>query len=237
MFNIETSRLERLQEQLKWLNKKGIPFATNATINRAAFKVRSLSVDSFEEQFILKNRFTVKSVQVDKSKGLDISQQVAAVGSTQDYLKQQEDGRTLNKKGKEGVPIPTSASAGLPEQTKPRTKLTRKSNTLNLIKIKNRRPIRGSSKRKNAAAISLAAKSSPKFVFLDFGRRKGIFRIRGTRKNPELIMLWSLKNQSVVSPAHPWLKPATDQVTQKLGLYYAESLERQVALARRRLLT
>ena len=136
MFQINDERTKLLENELKVLNSRGIPFATRFTLNAAVSKTRSIAVGIIERDLTLRNRWTARSIQFERTRSLDIRRQVATIGSTEKYLETQEFGGTKPKKGKEGVAIPTSFSAGQPKDQKPRTKLTRTPNKLLRIKIR-----------------------------------------------------------------------------------------------------
>ena len=235
MFNIQDAQVQNLERELRTLNRNGFPFASRFTLNKAVFKARGFAVETLENDFVLKNDFTVNSIRFQTTRVLDIRRQQTIIGSTERYLEVQEFGGRKEKRGKEGVPIPTSFSAGQPEQQKPRTKLTRLKNSLKKIRIKNRRRVGRSQEQQNLVTIRQAAESSPKFVFLDFGRRKGIFKVRGSAENPDIKLVWSLTNQNVVVPPSPWLKPATDKTVEKLPIIWSQALRFQLRGARARL--
>lgn len=219
MFAINDKDLKRLERELTTFKAKALPFATKATLNSAAFKARSYAQDNIREKMITRNQFAVKSVQVEQTQTLNIRRQASAVGSIAGFMETQEFGGSVNKKGQQGVPIATSYSAGLGMNAKPRTKLPRKPNQLANIQLKRGR--RGANrKQRNLVAIKQAAASGDKYVYLDLGRRKGIFKVVGGKRKPSIRMVYDLTNPSVTIKRNPWLKPASDKAEADLpGLY------------------
>jgi len=139
-------------------------------------------------------------------------------------MEDQEFGKNITKKGKQGVPIATSYAAGQSENSQPRTRLPRKPNTMKSIQLAKRRT-RGKTKRqRNLIMVKEAAQSGRKYVFMDLGRRKGIFKVIGGKRRPRIKMVWSMENKSVVVPANPMLGPAVDQTRKLMPEMYRKSL-------------
>jgi len=72
--------------------------------------------------------------------------------------------------------------------------------------------------------VKEAAQSGRKYVFMDLGRRKGIFKVIGGKRRPRIKMVWSMENKSVVVPANPMLGPAVDQTRKLMPEMYRKSL-------------
>ncbi len=232
MFSINNENVKKLERDLKQFAHRALPFATKKTLNDAAFQARRIIQADLPKRMTLRNKFTMRSIRVERATGLNIRRQEATIGSTAAYMEDQEFGGKRTAKGKEGVPIPTAWSAGQGENTK-RTRLPRKINKLNNIRLANRRK-KGSKKQRNAIAIQQAAKTGQKFVFLELQRRKGIFKVIGKRKI-KIKMVHDLTRKSVIIPKNPWLKPAFDETIRMIPAFYADALRFQ--LKRRGLLT
>ena len=99
-----------------------------------------------KERMILRNQFTTRSIQVRQTKTLQVSRQKAAVGSTANYMEDQEFGAVKSKTGKQGVVIPTSYSSGEGKNAYPRTRLPKKANRMPSIRLGKRRRARSSRK-------------------------------------------------------------------------------------------
>ena len=210
MININDEELKEYEADLKTFASRAFPFASKNTVNSLAFKARGIAQEGLKENLTLRNRFTVQSVQVGQTRTLNVSRQAAAVGSIAPYMEIQEFGGIKTKSGSEGVSISTGYSAGQ-ESAQPRTRLPRKANKLENITLKKRRGKRISRKQQNLLAIKQAAASGSKFVFLDLGRRKGIFRVLGGKRRPKIKMVHDMTRQSVVIPANPWLRPSVKE--------------------------
>lgn len=228
MFGIDTKNIKQMERDLKTFASKAYPFATRKTVNDAAFQAQRIARLDVKDNMTNRNRFTVQSVQVEQTKTLQVSRQAAVVGSIADYMEDQEFGAVKSKTGKEGVTIATSYSSGEGENAQPRTRLPRKPNRMQSIALQKRRKKGSSRKQQNFIAIRQAAATGRKFVFLDLGRRKGIFRVTGGKRRPKIKMVHDMTKQSVVIPKNPWLKPAFDETTRMLPAFYADALRFQL---------
>ena len=234
MFSIDDTQLKGLEQDLKNFAADAIPYAARNTVNGLAFASRRRSQETIRDKMVTRNRWTVGSVRVEQTRSLDVSRMGAVVGSTEDYMADQEFGATKTKKGSEGVAIPTSYSAGQAESMRPRTRLPRKPNKMQNITLRNRRNGAKSRRQHNMLAVQAAANSGNKYAFLDLGRRKGIFRVTGGKRNPRVKMVWDLSRQSVRIKPNPWLRPSVEDAYRKdAGDLWRSSLEFQAK--RRRL--
>lgn len=223
MIEINSDQIQQYESDLKTFAKKAYPFATKATINRAAFTGRDIAQSMVKGKMIERNKFTRQSIQVDTARTLVVSRQFALLGSTADYMKTQEFGGTLQAEGKEGRPIATAAASG--ESSLPRKRLPRRPNKMRNIQLNRGSRAGANRKAKNKAAImQAAAGKGSRFVFLDMGRRSGIYRVLGGKRKPRLRKIWDMSRRTVRVPARPWLKPATDKAARELPRYYRDAL-------------
>jgi hypothetical protein len=218
VFSIGDEGIKQFESDLKTFADRAYPFATKSTVNSSAFKAMKIARDDLSSRMTLRNRFSIQSIQVEQTKTLNVKRQTAIVGSTADYMEDQEFGTTIVKRGKEGVQIATGYASG--QEGQKRTRLPRRANAMKTIQLQKRRKRGGSRKQRNLVAIKSAAESGTKFVFLDLGRRKGIFKVTGGKRRPKIKMVHDMSRQSVVIPANPWLAPAVKE-TRKLvpGIY------------------
>ena len=235
MFSIDDKDIKRLEKDLKLFKRRALPFATKNTINSAAFGAQKRSRIDLKENFVLRNRFTVQSVQVDQTRTLNIRRQAAHVGSTEDYMEDQEFGGVKTKGGKEGTPITTSYAAGQGLGNHNRTRLARKPNRLLNIKLKGNK-LKGAKNSKQATILKTiqAVKTGKRIVYFDFrGRKKkGIYRVVGGRitkkggmpRGVKLRMLHDLSETSVRVPSRPWLAPAVKLTERTIPALYKKSL-------------
>ncbi|MCH9712679.1 MAG: hypothetical protein K0U20_08665 [Proteobacteria bacterium] len=235
MIKVDDKEIKKLERDLKTFGDRAFPFATKNTINTAAFKTREVAQKDISVKMIERNRFTKQSVRVVQSRTLHVSRQAATVGSIADYMADQEFGGVKRKQGKEGVAIPTGFSAGQYKQ-EPRTRLPRKPNRIGNIRLQQRG--RRAKNRKQAIVFRIqdAVRTGKRYIFLDLGRKKGIFRVvggsrnikRGVPKGAKLRMVQDLTEQAVVIPRNPWLKPAVDNVAVMMPGMYRNALRFQL---------
>lgn len=237
MFKVNTIEVDELEKELKTFGKRAFPFATKNTVNTAAFKARGLIQKDIRVKMVTRNKFTERSILVEQSRTLNVDRQSATVGSTVDYMETQEFGGTKRAGGSEGVPIPTSYSAGQGEQ-QPRTKLPRKPNNIRNIRLRGK--TRKTRNRKQALLFKMqdAVVSGKRFIFHDFGggKKKGIFRVEGGSRNfkrgmprgAKLRMVYDLSEKIVAIPKNPTFKPAVSRTEVLIPAIYRKSLEFQV---------
>ena len=225
MFRIDNSEIDKLQADLEKLKDRALPFATKNTLNEAAFIAQKKSRRFIKRELTLRNKFTVSSIRVEKARTLNIRRQASIVGSTADYMETQEFGGLKESKAKEGVPIPTSYASGQ-QGAIPRTRLPRRPNKLANIRLAKTRfkNVRA----KNTAKIKAAAQSGHKYIFLNLGRSKGIFKVVGGKRKQRIKMVWSLMRRSVRIPAKPWLKPNMVATIPLIPRIYEKSLKFQL---------
>ena len=232
MIKIDLSGAVKFERQLRDLNARGIPYANREALNKAAFHARSLARLNVQQRMILRNKWTLGSIQVEKATGLRIDTQHAIVGSLQKYMADQEFGGIKRSKRKQGVPIATRYASGEGESgSQPRKRLPTSRNRLKNIRLRHRQGGKGR-KHRNIVAIKEAAKRKRKYVYLDLGKRKGIFRVLGRRKDIRIRMVHSLQYKAVRIPANPWLKPAVDATALNMGKFYAHALRFQLGRIR-----
>lgn len=230
MFSINDDDIQQLEHDLRVAAERAIPFATRNTVHSAAVKGRYIAVENVRHVMITRNKFTEKSVLFHPSKSnqitLAISRQEATLGSTADYMEDQEFGGVKTAKGKGGVSIATSYSANQ-GQSQPRTRLSVKGNKMENIRLRKRTKRGRTRKQRNFNTIKEAATSGNKFVFLDLGRTKGIFKVVGGKRRTKINMVHSMSKKSVVIPRNPWLLPAVKQTAPHIPAIYKKSLEFQ----------
>ena len=148
------------------------------------------------------------------------------MGSLAAYMETQEFGGMETGGGKY-QPIATSYAAGQGRGAK-RTKLPRKPNRLQAIQLRKRTGAGLSRKAANQAAIQQAAGGGNKFVFLDLGRRQGIFKVTGGKRRPKVQMVWDMSRRYVRIPATPTIGPAVRTTQQRMPQFYSEALVQQL---------
>lgn len=220
MFNIQSRDIRNLERQLLTLARQSMPYVTQRTLNDAAFDAMGVIKGNIADSMITRNTWTARSIRVDKSGRGPISRQRAIVGSTADYMEDQEFGGV-----KHGKSIPTTYSAGQSPTARQRTRVPRKANRIGNIDLVTRYASRGVNNRQRNL---LAVKSREKFVYMDLGRRKGIFRITGTKKNPKINMVQDLTRNSTPIPKNPTIGPGFNDAVTRIPTYYAAALRFQL---------
>lgn len=208
--SVDTRQLKKLVRDLTTTREKAFPYATREFVNSAAFLTRDHFIQRAEATMILRSQWTRRSIQVDKARTLQVSQQVSRVGSVADYMGVQEEGATVGKKGKVGVPIPAAAPGKRATRGRvgPRNRLS----AISLMV----RGVSGIRQKRNAAAIAIAARHGGGVVFLDLGKRKGLYRISGTKRGIKVKKVWDLSKTSVRVPRNPMLEQALAVVRPQL---------------------
>lgn len=227
MFKIDSRDIKDLERELELFARKALPFATKQTLNEAAFTARKISQDIIGAKMIQRNKFTKNSVRVETTKTLHINRQEAVVGSVASYMEVQEFGGQKVKTGKHGVAIPTSEASGEGPKAFPRRKMVRKANKLGNMKF-TRTGNKGSRKQRNRIAMMQAVSTGRRFIFLDLGRRSGIYRVMGGKRKPKLRMMYDLSRGAVNIPKRPWLEPAFNKAQKHIPSLYKRALEKQL---------
>jgi hypothetical protein len=226
MFSVNDEELKQLEADLKTFAAKALPFATKATLNKTAFEARRLWQENIKDDLINRNKFTMNAVRVEQTKSLRIRDQASVVGSTAPYMGKTESGG-IETGGSGAKAIATSYSAGQGEGSRPRTRLPRKPNKMATIRLKRVKGAQGR-KQRNLLAVKQAAESGNRYAFLDLGKRKGIFRVMGSKRKLRVRMVWSMSKRSVRVPATPTLWPAVKATIPRVPELYREALEFQL---------
>jgi hypothetical protein len=223
MIILDDKNIKKYEQDLKTFANRAYPYATRHTVNTAAFKARELAQSNVRNEMVTRNKWTERSIQVDKTGTLNVHRQAAIVGSKADYMETQEFGGTETSSSGKGVAIATSYSAGQ-EGHRPRTRLPRRPNKMAAIQLQKRRKRGTSRAQQNFIAIREAATSGTKFLYLDLGRRRGIFRVTGGKRKPRIKMVHDLTRSSVAIPKSPWLAPAVRDTEKFIPGIYKDAL-------------
>lgn len=218
MITVDAVELYRLERLLGHLNKKGLPYAMRETLNDAAFKTMNRGRDNLADKMTLRNTWTQRQVRVDRARGTNPDLFRASVGAEPHWLAKQEFGGTVRH------PIPTSYSSG-EGYSSHRKRLPRKPNKLKNIKLTGPRPKGQTRQQRNAAAVL----SGEKYIWLDLGDRKGIFRVLSPKsKRPKVRMVWSVDGKRRKVPKREWLKPAFDKTVPEMPNMFGKQLRKQI---------
>lgn len=226
--DVDTRNLLKLERALGLVARDALGKASRDTVNAMAFSAMREYKGQIREDFINRNKWTVNSVRVEKATGTNPRTQEARVGSVADYMGVQESGGLKRpSKGADGVSIPTGYSAGQKGQ-KPRTRLPRAANALRAINLERRQRIKGSRKLKNWVTVRDAAHRGQKFVYLNLGRSKGIFRVLGKGPRARVEMVHSLGRKTVRIAPNPMLEPIAEKYGASMPKLYEKALRFQL---------
>lgn len=212
-----------LVRDLQKFRKSALPYAMRDALNTSAFMARRTWITVMRKEFTMRNTFTTRGVLVERARGSDPNRMVSVVGSVRDYMEKQEKGGNKRASGKSGVAIPTTAAAGQARGST-RKRMVRRANYLSAIKV----PARAGLTRaqRNAISVKQAVRSGRKVVFLELQRRKGLFRVSGT-KRPRITMLWDMTRRVVRTPKNSTLETTLEQVQPLLPLVHFQALLKQ----------
>lgn len=240
--SVDTRDFRTLESHLKTFKASAHPFATKAMLNKTAFEAQDIARKRLRFGFVLRNKHAIQSIRVNPTKTLRVNQQAAVIGSTADYMETQEFGGTNVKKGRHGVVLPTSFSAGQSEKSRPRFKLARPSNKLRRLRLSrgSTRPTGQPKDRKQAFLFKVQdAISSGGRVFFHKGQRgraTGIYRVKGGRKGfkrgwpkgARVKLLHRIEHTAYTIPRKPWLGPTVDVARKRMPRLYTDALRFQL---------
>jgi len=212
--SLDPRTVKKLERALKTLNTRGVVFAQRNTLNDLAFKARDKGREEISDNFTERNKFTRNSLRVRKAQGRDL---VSVMGSTQQYLADQEEGFTRSPIG-----IPTSAAAG--QSGNKRTKVVKKINRRNSVRFKRRNIKAANNKQLVAAQIALAKRDGERFAFLSINKAEGIYKINKSN----IRMIYDMSRQSTVTAATPWLSNTAKKTGRTSQVLYARNLTKQL---------
>ena len=225
--SVDTRDYERLWLRLDLWRTKAIPYAERTALTRSAWRARELWQGEIRDSMVLRNKWTEKSIRVDKARGLDLRMMEARVGSLAPYMETQEHGDTIRGTGKHGKAIPTSLAAGQAKGAQPRTRVVRRKHHLGAIRPTSRLKT-GSRKQRNAATMQRAIKAGNDIVVLERDEGFGIFKLTG-KKRIRAKLLWDISRGSVVIKPNPTMDRALDKLRPEEPAIHIKALREQLA--------
>ncbi len=199
MIRVDLRDFKRLSRDLEKVAKSAFPHASRNALNAIAFEGRKLWQREMASAFVLRNDWTTRRLFVEKAKGTTMAGMKSVLESPDAFLLKQEIG------GTEQHSVPTGIATGEGRGAHPRRRLVRKPNKVASI-VLGQRYNRGNRKQRNAIAIRSTAAQGGKFVYLQTGKRKGLFRILGGRRVKGVEMVWDTTSKSHTVPRTPTLK-------------------------------
>ena len=224
-----------MQRELEKLAKRGVHYAARETLNGLAFEGRRIWQDEMKSSLTLRNAFTQRRALVERATGSRMAEMEAVLGHTEDYMRRLESG--IGERARRGgLPIPTEAAAGQAKGSLPagRKRAVRPSliiRTLGKIKRQSRSLPR---KVRNARAVRDAVRNGSRLAYLELDRRRGIYKIMGGKRRPQIRKLYDLSRRAVPLPRIPTLQRTLDRTLQHGPTLALAALQRQLDRARSR---
>jgi hypothetical protein len=205
--HLELKGIDKMQKDLETFAKRSVPFAARSTINDLAFAARKIWAEEMDDALTLRNKFTARRALVERCTTLKMSSMEAVLGHTEPYMALLERGGS-EPAAKHFRPIPTEIAAG---QARGSLSSGRKKPVKAVFNIRQLGSLRskaggGSRQAKNARAVRAALKTSKRLALLDMGRKKGIYRIGGSKRNPLISKVYDLTRRVTPVPRIPTLQ-------------------------------
>ena len=226
---VQSNDLDVLLGKLERVRLQAVPFAVRDSLNAGAFLTKREWTGEIHRRLTVRNTWTARGIRTQNARGQDIGRMEAIVGSVRSYMSKLEEGGTVADS--RGVPIHTSVASGEGRGARPRTKVVRPSNRLN--KIQRYKGSGGTQRQKNADAVRQAQRGGgrSKIAYMEVGARKGLYKVSGSKRNPQIDLIIDLSRLSTDVPAHPTLEPTLDRVNPRLATLHALSIVRQLRRA------
>lgn len=242
MITSDQKNIRRFERELGRMSKRAFPFAIRNTLNDAAFGGQRGYKQNIRMEMTNRNPWTERSARVRTVRDREIRRMKSVVGSAEEYLDFQERGGTRRGRGKHGIPIPTSYSAGQ-EGALPRTSLVRRANRMQNIRLSQDYQSSGINRMQRfVRTVQVAVQTGRRVVFLEHPGTgdPGIYKIVGGRRKfsrgwppgAKIKLLHSLKNKVTYTERNPMLEPAAKQQRMLMPRYYERRLEQQIARER-----
>lgn len=221
--------LDELQKQLETLSKRAVPYAARQTLNSIAFAGRAIWQREMASSLTLRNAFTTRRALVSQVTGFRISEMEAVLGHTEDYMRRLEIGEGERAK-RSGVPIPTEVAAGQAKGSLKagRRRAVRRSLIIRVLGKIKRPPGSLPRKARNARAVRQAIKDGTRLAYLELDRRRGIYRVTGSRKRPQIRKLYDLSRHAVPLPRIPTLQRTIDAALLQAPTLAQAAIQRQL---------
>jgi len=209
---IELRGLDEMQRELERMAKKAVPYAAREMLNGLAFAGRAIWQDEMRASLTLRNAFTTRRAIVRKVTGYKMAEMQAVLGHTEEYMLRLEYGAGDHATG-EAVAIPTEVAAGQAKGSLPggRQRPVKKAFYLRAIPKLRRQSKAIPREARNARAIQQGIKDGSRLAYLEFQRRKGIYRLKGGKRNPEILKVYDLTHPFVPRPRKPMLQRTIDK--------------------------
>jgi len=230
---IEFRGLDAMQRELEQLAKRSIPYAARETLNGLAFAGRKIWQGEMRASRTLRNAFTERRALVERATGSRMAEMHATLGHTEDYMRRLEYG--IGERARRGgLAIPTEAAAGQAKGSLPagRKRAVRPSLIIRALGKLKRQARSLPRKVRNAKAVRDAIRSGSRLAYLELDRRRGIYKIMGGKKRPQIRKLYDLSRRSVPLPRIPTLQRTLELALQQGPTLALAAIQRQLDRAR-----
>jgi hypothetical protein len=226
---VDLKGVDEMQEHLETIAKKALPYAARETLNTLAFRGRAIWQEEMASSLTLRNKFTQRSALVERARGNDVRRMEATLGHTEDYMYRLEHGKS-EPAARQWRPIPTETAAGQAKGSLRggRKKAVKRANVIKTLGSLKTKGFKGRERKaRNARAVQHAIKSGKRLALLDMGRKKGIYKVMGTKK-PTIRKLYDLTRRVTPMPKVPTLQRTLEK-TLALGPRIAyEAMQKQL---------
>lgn len=232
---IEFRGLDELQRELEQLAKRSVPYAARETLNGLAFAGRKIWQEQMASSLTLRNAFTQRRALVERATGSRMGDMQATLGHTEDYMRRLEYG--IGERARRGgLAIPTETAAGQAKGSLPagRKRAVRPSLVIRVLGKLKRQSRSMPRKARNARAVREAIKNGTRLAYLELDRRRGIYKIMGGRKRPQIRKLYDLSRRAVPLPRVPTLQRTLDLALLQGPDLALAAIQRQLDRARSR---
>lgn len=201
--------------------------ATRQTLDICAATTRRNALTNIRNDFILRNKFTERSIAYDKVSTNDTSSMVSRAGATKKagYMALQEFGGVKEKKGKAYAIAQNTARAG--SKRNPVSKEFYKRN-IKKNRLKGGFKNKGGTSKSRSVASYFAAFKNNKFVSRNSFVMKvnEIHKTRNGRIKMRADRIYYFENDPIIVKANPWLEPAYKPVARDIGDIYHSRLKK-----------
>lgn len=223
-----------MQRELEQLAKRGVAYAARDTVNGLAFAGRKIWQEQMASTLTLRNAFTQRRALVERATGTRMPVE-AVLGHTEDYMRRLESG--IGERARRGgLAIPTETAAGQAKGSLPagRKRAVRPSLVIRVLGKIKRQSRSMPRKARNARAVREAISNGSRLAYLELDRRRGIYKIMGGRKKPQIRKLYDLSRRSVPLPRIPTLEKTLELALLQGPTIALAALQRQLDRAGQR---
>lgn len=237
MININTNELRLYEARLNHLNQKGLKIARNESVNDTAFKAKELAKKKIEQDFTIRNNYTLKNSNnpVVKAYG---NRNYAEFGTKLNTMAKQEEGYTQQPRGMFGTSTPTAAASnevkGFASETDKRNKKVAPSLQRRKLrgKIVTKRYNNLPAKQRTMALVKEAFKTGKKHIVLGRNSRS-LYKVSGRRPQHgkankfKLDRIYHIQTRPKIHAAKPWLEPSSNEAQQHMPQFYRDRMHYQ----------